>query len=659
MAFFCAAYRAVGKGSVSKMSSDDDMAPYSPASDRPSPVPQTPAARRVITVPESTSPDEFATVAARKKFKQLPFRFMNEPQADGIADAMFPYKLRQTKISSVTAHLPCGTKLVGTGPEGMKVVADRFLPTKPDRAPAGKKQPQKSRRSFSAQQKLQLMAEANAKGQPASDAYAKFWKDHGIPSSMYVRWRKESDNLHKQVSRGDGAMTKNRGLDILTVCRDELTTAIWYEFRENLTSVNLGLLSTCLMAIDDHWCHLTLSARCMFFKRWLERHNLSVRKCSGFHQITPRDAEARVVKFYQRLSRMNAEKTIGFVVVADETQVLYNMDADTTVAPVGSTRVHAVETNAVGRKEGCTVFLAASSEGPDEIPYLFDPICIFSGRDGVLRSVDETRLRSETPMAAVDTTDSGWQTNQSFMNWIRTLPYRRHDDGLIVVDMHKSHMGDDVRAAAKARGYRIALIPAGCTSVCQVHDLVVNKPFKATLRRQYALHLKSLLDLGQGNRRLTMLEKRTRVMGWVARAYRRHDCGDPEHKPIEDSVRDSIHKHVWKAILAPPPAGAAEAEPTLPVATAPLSMSQVDELRMALSDFDLDGTDPTDELDARTMQSMNVREKIGALEENLAAASEEKMARLKENPPKPAAKRPKRDPNARVQRKPRSARKKS
>ena len=71
-------------------------------------------------------------------------------------------------------------------------------------------------------------------------------------------------------------------------------------------------------------------------------------------------------------------------------------------------------------------------------------------------------------MAAVDTTDSGWQTNLSYMNWLRTLPRRRHDDGLIVVDMHKSHMGDDVMNAAKARGYRIALIPPGCTSVCQV-----------------------------------------------------------------------------------------------------------------------------------------------------------------------------------------------
>ncbi len=89
----------------------------------------------------------------------------------------------------------------------------------------------------------------------------------------------------------------------------------------------------------------------------------------------------------------------------------------------------------------------------------------------------ETRVR-------VDVTPRGWQTAESFRDYLLwVLPtLGKHNHGLVDLDLHASHLCAETAAELKKRHWRMKFIPGGCTSVCQVHDPVVNKEFKAALR---------------------------------------------------------------------------------------------------------------------------------------------------------------------------------
>ena len=86
------------------------------------------------------------------------------------------------------------------------------------------------------------------------------------------------------------------------------------------------------------------------------------------------------------------------------------------------------------------------------------------------------------------------------MWWICTLP-----------------TGADFVAMAEKRGWIVVLIPGGCTSEVQDHDLVVNKALKDDLRRR---HEKLCPTRGE-----VMKPPRSDICAWVAQGSVRWDDG--------------------------------------------------------------------------------------------------------------------------------------
>ena len=62
---------------------------------------------------------------------------------------------------------------------------------------------------------------------------------------------------------------------------------------------------------------------------------------------------------------------------------------------------------------------------------------------------------------------------------------------MLVLDSYRAHLTEGVKKTVKQMKSDLVIIPGGMTSQLQVLDVVVNKPFKDNLRKQYSAWLLS------------------------------------------------------------------------------------------------------------------------------------------------------------------------
>jgi hypothetical protein len=65
---------------------------------------------------------------------------------------------------------------------------------------------------------------------------------------------------------------------------------------------------------------------------------------------------------------------------------------------------------------------------------------------------------------------------------------------MLVMDLHHSHLQENVLQFCSAHNIVPLYIPGGCTALMQPLDLVVNKPFKTAIRASFGDHLHYLFD---------------------------------------------------------------------------------------------------------------------------------------------------------------------
>lgn len=83
-------------------------------------------------------------------------------------------------------------------------------------------------------------------------------------------------------------------------------------------------------------------------------------------------------------------------------------------------------------------------------------------------------------------TDSGWQKEESFLQYIdKQCTLKPGKRGLLIMDLYRVHRTPAVLAKLEGMGWTVAFIPGGLTSKVQVMDLVVNRPFKHKVRQLY------------------------------------------------------------------------------------------------------------------------------------------------------------------------------
>ena len=85
----------------------------------------------------------------------------------------------------------------------------------------------------------------------------------------------------------------------------------------------------------------------------------------------------------------------------------------------------------------------------------------------------------------------GWMDETGTVDWLENIWNRRpgallKKPSMLVWDMFRAHLTDEVKKKSKKIGTTLAVIPGGLTSVLQPLDVCLNKPFKDRVRTKWS-----------------------------------------------------------------------------------------------------------------------------------------------------------------------------
>ena len=166
----------------------------------------------------------------------------------------------------------------------------------------------------------------------------------------------------------------------------------------------------------------------------------------------------------------------------DETAVLFVPQIRATKAKKGTRRIRLIT---VGKeKPQITATILVGSDGTVAPPQL-----IFGGKTA--RSLPKGKIPEGWQLSF---TDSHWQSEASYVEYfhkvivpfkdkkIRELGLGEDSYYLLIDDLHYSHRSKAILAACEKHKVCMCYVPAACTDLMQVCDVVVNKPFKNATR---------------------------------------------------------------------------------------------------------------------------------------------------------------------------------
>ncbi|PKC08916.1 hypothetical protein RhiirA5_416318 [Rhizophagus irregularis] len=64
---------------------------------------------------------------------------------------------------------------------------------------------------------------------------------------------------------------------------------------------------------------------------------------------------------------------------------------------------------------------------------------------------------------------------------------------MMVYDSFRGHLEESMKKKFCENGFNLAVIPEGLTSICQLLDVAINKPFKDNLRREWHLWIANVI----------------------------------------------------------------------------------------------------------------------------------------------------------------------
>ena len=215
-----------------------------------------------------------------------------------------------------------------------------------------------------------------------------------------------------------------------------------------------------------HWCH-----------RFMDRHDLSIRRRTTISQKLPENFEDKLQKFQAFIitERKKHEYELSLIGNVDQTPLTFDMPANSTVDSKGTKSVSIMTTG--HEKDRFTVMLACLGDGTKLPPYV-----VFKQKtlpkDLVLPRGIHVRAQAK-----------GWMDESLVKDWLNSVWSKvgglLRKRNFLVWDSFRAHLSDNVKRVLKNSRTDVAVIPGGMTSLLQPLDVGVNKPFKDNLRQYW------------------------------------------------------------------------------------------------------------------------------------------------------------------------------
>lgn len=368
-----------------------------------------------------------------------------------------------------------------------------------------------------------------------------------IDESYIRRWVSEKldpDEIKKTLKKVKKSKTKPGFIEM----EEELM--VWFrKTRESKLSITLRMIREEALSIFEElkkkskepgneklvkYKDSSFSASNGWFRRFKRRNRISRRVCTHtaqklcdnyaeeIHKFLGRVTKQRyyLLKLYIKYLRMEIEhfKARGdkklLIFNMDEVPVYYDMCRNKTYHFSGDRSVSIIRTN--GQKKRLTVCLAVSSDGKKLPPYV-----IFKKKS----KVNYPYLKS----IVATSNENGWITEKLMEDWHtriwKNTKLESSQLKMLILDKCSSHQKESVRKAITDEGSYIDFIPAGCTSLCQPLDLVINKPFKDSLRRLYEDWMKNEGTKPSNKTKLGYLKAPSdvKILKWIRESWNKID----------------------------------------------------------------------------------------------------------------------------------------
>ena len=226
-----------------------------------------------------------------------------------------------------------------------------------------------------------------------------------------------------------------------------------------------------------------------------------LRQKTKIAQKLPSDLEDK--KYVIKLRKSN-DYSLSLIANMDETPMFFDLMDNQTVHKKGGKQVLAKTTG--HDKQHFTVVLACMADGKKLPPMVIFKRKTFPKKENFPRGV------------VVHMLERGWMDERGCLKWIEDV-WANQPGGLmrkksmLVWDMFKAHLSEDVKTSLKAHNTDIAVIPGGLTSLLQPLE-----PFKDYIRQCWNKWMTSGLHTitPAGNMRAASLST---VCEWVLKAW--------------------------------------------------------------------------------------------------------------------------------------------
>ena len=213
-------------------------------------------------------------------------------------------------------------------------------------------------------------------------------------------------------------------------------------------------------------------------QKFMRRHSFVLRACTSMAKKLPGDLESKVVSFRDKVCSIRSRTDVNYDLLGnmDETPVFFDIVPGKTIEVKGKKTVRVRTTGT--EKRHLTVVLSCTASG-DMLP----PMIIFKGKTkGSIQGL------KAPPGFIIAHQEKAWMDGELMLKWLdgvwnKSCKYNQPGaESLLVMDSFSAHLTDAVAENAENKVHT-AIIPGGCTSVLQLLDVCLNKPFKAILRR--------------------------------------------------------------------------------------------------------------------------------------------------------------------------------
>lgn len=209
-------------------------------------------------------------------------------------------------------------------------------------------------------------------------------------------------------------------------------------------------------------------------RRLMRRSGLSLRRRTTIAQKLPTEKLIQYQKHVIKLRKLH-NYPLSAMGNADETPVYFDMPGATTVHSCGQKTV-TIRTSG-NEKLRVSVMLTALADGT-KLP-----------RFVILKR--KTMPKEDLPKGIfVRCNEKGWMTANLMEDWLKNVWNKRPDAAqqmraMLVLDSFRGHITNEVKQKIKSLKSDLVIIPGGLTSILQVIDVVINKPFKDSLKKLY------------------------------------------------------------------------------------------------------------------------------------------------------------------------------